>query len=64
VKIKLSAFFAFEPPAEHTSVTEAPMRSTNCKFAQQAGLAAQPAAVIPTPFYENRYNARLDYKVQ
>jgi len=32
-------------------------------LAQQAGLAAQPAAVIPRPFYETRYNGRMDWTI-
>ena len=62
VKDKFFGFFAFERQREHTSVTEAASAFNELQIAAKAGLAAQPAAVIPTPFYENRYNGRLDYK--
>ena len=32
-------------------------------LAKEAGLAAQPAASIPRPFYETRYNGRLDWTI-
>ena len=32
-------------------------------LAKSAGLADQPAAVIPRPFYETRYNGRLDWTI-
>lgn len=62
VKDKLFGFFAFERQREHTSKTEAPDALAELQIAETAGLAAFPSAIIPTPFYENRYNARLDYK--
>jgi outer membrane receptor protein involved in Fe transport len=62
VKDKLFGFFAFERQREHTSKTESPDALAQLQLAKGAGLAAQPSATIPTPFFENRYNGRLDYK--
>jgi outer membrane receptor protein involved in Fe transport len=62
VKDKLFGFFAFERQREHTSFAETPDALTQLTAAKGAGLAAQPSAIIPTPFFENRYNGRLDYK--
>src|SRR3984885_10243383 len=61
-KDKLFGFFAFERQREQTSKTESPDALAELQVAQGAGLAAHPSAIIPTPFYENRYNARVDYK--
>jgi outer membrane receptor protein involved in Fe transport len=63
VKDKLFGFFAFERQREHTSKTESPDALSELQIAAAAGLDAVPSAIIPTPFYENRYNARLDYKL-
>src|SRR5256885_620607 len=62
VKDKLFGFFAFERQREHTSKTESPDALAELLLAQGAGLAAQPSATIGTPFFENRYNGRLDYR--
>jgi len=62
VKDKLFGFFAFERQREHTSKTETPDALAELLLAKGAGLAAQPSATIATPFYENRYNGRLDYR--
>ena len=63
IKDKLFGFFAFERQREHTSKTESPDALAELQIAAAAGLDAVPSAIIPTPFYENRYNARLDYKL-
>jgi hypothetical protein len=58
-KDKLFAFFAFERQREHTSIAE-----TTTAFQELSlvtNLGAQPAATVPTPFFENRLNGRLDY---
>src|SRR5690242_12173649 len=60
VKDKLFAFFAYERQREHTSIPERGSAFTELQLVTSLG--AQPAAVIPTPFFENRYNGRLDYK--
>jgi outer membrane receptor protein involved in Fe transport len=61
-KDKLFGFFAFERQREHTSKTETPDALSELQIAKAAGLAAQPSAIIATPFFENRYNGRLDYR--
>jgi len=62
VKDKLFGFFAIERQRENTSITEDPTALAELQLAQAAGLAAEPSAIIPRPFYETRYNGRLDYK--
>src|SRR5215470_11867543 len=62
VKDKLFGFFAIERQRENTSITEDPTALAELTLAKDAGLAAEPAAIIPRPFYETRYNGRLDYK--
>src|SRR5438552_2663790 len=62
IKDKLFGFFAIERQREQTSFAESPDAFTQLSAAASAGLAAQVSPIIPTPFYENRYNGRLDYK--
>src|SRR2546423_13353995 len=62
IKDKLFGFFAIERQREHTSITEDPAALSELQIAQAAGLAALPAAIIPRPFCETRYNGRMDYK--
>jgi hypothetical protein len=61
IKDKLFGFFAIERQREQTSFAESPDALAQLTAAAGAGLAAQPSPIIPTPFYENRYNGRLDY---
>jgi hypothetical protein len=58
-KEKLFVFFAYERQREHTSLAEAPTSLTQLNLV--TALGAQPASVIPTPFFENRINGRMDY---
>src|SRR5262249_24200497 len=58
-KDKLFGFFAYERQREHTSLAEQP--SALAQLSLVSGLGAQPAAVIPRPFFENRLNGRMDY---
>jgi outer membrane receptor protein involved in Fe transport len=61
IKDKVFGFFAVERQREHTSLTE-----TNTAFDELSlvtSLGAQPASVIPTPFFESRYNFRFDYHI-
>jgi len=58
-KDKLFLFFAFERQREHTSIPESPAALTQLNLA--TALGAQPAAIIPRPFFENRLNGRMDY---
>jgi hypothetical protein len=60
-KDKLFVFFAFERQREHTSLSETPTALTQLNLV--TGLGAQPAAIIPTPFFENRLNGKLDYTI-
>ncbi len=62
-KDKLFAFFAIERERENQGLTETTTAFTQLTAAKGAGLAAQPASVIPRPFYETRYNGRLDWTI-
>ena len=59
VKDKFFGFFAIERQREHTSIQESPDTFTELSLAKSVG--AQPLSVIPTPFFETRYNGRADY---
>src|SRR5216684_3888329 len=63
VKDKLFGFFAIERERESQGLQESINAFNQLVLAQGAGLAAQPAAVIPRPFYEWRYNGRLDWTI-
>jgi hypothetical protein len=60
-KDKLFAFFAYERQREHTSIAETGQALSELNLVTSLG--AQPAATVPTPFFENRLNGRLDYTV-
>jgi len=67
-KDHIFTFFAYERQRESQSISEDPTALSELSLAQnisyQGGkLSAQPASVIPTPFYENRYTGRLDVKI-
>src|SRR5215471_13728 len=59
-KDKWFDFFAYERQREHTSIPVT--AATLSELSLVKSLGAQPATVIPTPFFENRYNGRTDYK--
>src|SRR6185369_15911387 len=61
VKDKLFGFFAIERQREATSFAEDPTAFAELNLAAKIG--AKPASIIPTPFFETRYNGRLDYKL-
>jgi outer membrane receptor protein involved in Fe transport len=61
VKDKLFAFFAIERNREQTSVAENPLSFAELTLAQPIG--AVPAATLPTPFFETRYNGRMDWRM-
>ena len=63
VKNKLFGFFALERERESQGLAETGTSFDELTLAANAGLAAQPAAVIPRPFYEWRYNGRIDYTI-
>ncbi len=60
IKNKMFGFFAYERQREHTSKPEKAKAFQELSLVTDLG--AEPAAVIPTPFFENRYNGRLDYR--
>lgn len=60
-KDKLFAFFAYERQREHTSIAETGQALSELQLVKSLG--AQPAATIPTPFFENRLNGRLDWTI-
>ena len=63
VKNKLFGFFALERERESQGLQESPKSFSELSLAENAGLAAEAAEVIPRPFYEWRYNGRLDWTV-
>src|ERR1019366_8477377 len=60
-KDKAFVFFALEREREHQGLQEDINSYSQLVAAKNAGLAAQPAASIPRPFFETRYNGRMDY---
>src|SRR5882724_527049 len=63
VKDKLFGFFAIERERETQGLQESVDSFNQLVLAQGAGLAAQPALSIPRPFYEWRYNGRMDWTI-
>src|SRR6266403_1405785 len=63
IKDKLFGFFAIERERESQGLQESIDAYSQLVLAQGAGLAAQPAAVIPRPFYEWRYNGQIDWTI-
>lgn len=59
IKDKFFGFFAIERQREHTSLQEFGPTFTELSLAKSLG--AQPISVVPTPFFETRYNGRADY---
>ena len=65
-KDKFFGFFAYERQREHTSIAEAPDAFQQLSLVAALNsprLAVQPASTIPTPFFENRLNGRIDYTI-
>ena len=62
-KDKLFGFFAIEREREHQAQAEDPTSFSELTLAQTNGLAAQPSATIPRPFFEWRYNGRTDWVI-
>jgi hypothetical protein len=60
-KDRFFTFFAYERQRESQSISEDP--NSLAELSLVTALGAKPSAVVPTPFYENRYNGRLDLKV-
>jgi len=63
VKDKLFGFFAIEREREHQAQAEDAKSFAELTLAKGAGLAAQPSATIPRPFFETRYNGRMDWVI-
>ena len=62
-KDKLFAFFAIERQRESQGLAVSGNSYNELVLAQQNGLAAEPATVIPRPFHEWRYNGRMDWTI-
>jgi hypothetical protein len=60
-KDKVFGFFAIERERENQQLEETGTSYSELVLAKQGGLAAQPSAEIPRPFFETRYNGRLDW---
>ncbi|HZQ53862.1 MAG TPA: TonB-dependent receptor [Bryobacteraceae bacterium] len=60
---KVFGFFAIERERESQGLVESTNSYNELTLAKSAGLAAQPATVIPRPFYETRYSGRLDWTI-
>ncbi len=63
VKDKLFGFFAIERQRESQGLSESGSSLAELQLAAGAGLDAQPAAVLPRPFHEWRYNGRADWTI-
>ncbi len=63
VKNRLFGFFAIERERESQGLTESTTAYQELVKAATVFTDVQPAAVIPRPFYETRYNGRLDLTV-
>src|SRR3977135_434333 len=63
VKDKLFGFFAIEREREHQAQTVDATSFTQLTLAKANGFADQPVATIPRPFFEWRYNGRLDWVI-
>jgi len=60
---KLFGFFAIEREREHQLQAEDTTSFNELTIARANGLAAQPSATIPRPFFEWRYNGRTDWVI-
>jgi hypothetical protein len=62
-KDKVFGFFGIERERENQGLEETGTSYNELVLAKGAGLAAQPAASIPRPFYETRFNGRVDWAI-
>jgi outer membrane receptor protein involved in Fe transport len=62
-KDKLFGFFALEREREHQAQAEQTKSFNELTIAKANGLAAQPSATVPRPFFEWRYNGRTDWVI-
>jgi len=63
LKDKLFGFTAIEREREHQLQAEDTTSFDELTIAKANGLAAQPSATIPRPFFEWRYNGRTDWVI-
>jgi outer membrane receptor protein involved in Fe transport len=61
IKDKLFGFFAIERNREHTSIATESDPFEDLSLVTSLG--AQPSPTIPTPFFETRYNGRMDWRM-
>src|SRR6266566_4498416 len=62
-KDKLFGFFALEREREHQAQTVDATSLSELTIAEANGFAAQPSPAIPRPFFEWRYNGRMDWVI-
>ena len=62
-KDKLFGFFDLEREREHQAQAETTVSLNELTIAKANGLGAQPSATIPRPFFEWRYNGRVDWVI-
>jgi hypothetical protein len=62
-KDKDFVFFTLERQRESTSIVTEGQAFAELTLAAGAGLPAQPAHTIPTPYYDWRYNGRWDHRI-
>ena len=62
-KDKDFVFFTLERQRESTSIVTDGQAFSELSMAATAGLPAQPARTIPTPYYDWRYNGRWDHRI-
>jgi hypothetical protein len=62
-KDKDFVFFTLERQRESTSIVADGQAFSELTLAAGAGLPAQPARIIPTPYYDWRYNGRWDHRI-
>jgi hypothetical protein len=62
-KDKVFFFFGLERERENQSLEESGTAFQELTLAKANGFAAEPEAAIPRPFYEWRYNARMDWNI-
>jgi outer membrane receptor protein involved in Fe transport len=63
LKDKVFGFFALEREREHQAQTVDLTSLNNLTIAKNNGFADQPSPTIARPFFEWRYNGRLDYVI-
>jgi hypothetical protein len=62
-KDKTFIFFAIERQRESTSLNVNGPAQTQLALLKTAGFAANPTPTIPTPYFDWRYNGRLDHRI-